>query len=57
MLTRILAALAAVLVLAAPKTALAADDAVAGAILGAITGAAIATGAVVPSERREPLQE
>src|SRR5258707_212663 len=34
-----------------------ADDAVAGAIVGAITGAAIATGAVVPYERREPLRE
>src|SRR5258705_3160816 len=28
-----------------------------GAIVGAITGAAIATGAVVPYERREPLRE
>jgi hypothetical protein len=57
MLTRIFVAFAAVLVLAAPKTALAADDAIAGAIVGAITGAAIATGAVVPYERREPLRE
>ena len=57
MLTRIFVAFAAVLVLAAPKPALAADDAIAGAVLGAITGAAIATGAVVPYERREPLRE
>ena len=34
-----------------------AEDPVAGAILGAITGAAIATGAVVPYEHREPLRE
>jgi hypothetical protein len=32
-------------------------DPVAGAIVGAITGAAIATGAVVPYEQREPLHE
>src|SRR4030081_2621725 len=57
MLTRISAAFVAVLVLAAPKAALADDDAIAGAIVGAITGAAIATGAVVPYERREPLRE
>ena len=56
MLTRIFAALIAVLALAAPRAALA-EDAVAGAIVGAITGAAIATGAVVPYERREPLRE
>src|SRR3982074_2948570 len=56
MLTRIFAALIAVLALAAPRAALA-DDAIAGAIVGAITGAAIATGAVVPYERREPLRE
>ena len=56
MLTRIFAALIAVLALAAPRAALA-DDAVAGAIIGAITGAAIATGAVVPYEHREPLRE
>jgi hypothetical protein len=56
MLTRIFAASIAVLALAAPRAALA-DDAVAGAIVGAITGAAIATGAVVPYERREPLRE
>jgi hypothetical protein len=56
MLTRIFAALIAVLALAAPRTALA-DDTVAGAIVGAITGAAISTGTVVPYERREPLRE
>src|SRR3977135_3200430 len=56
MLTRIFAALIAVLALAAPRAALA-DDAVAGAIIGAITGAAIATGAIVPYEHREPLRE
>jgi hypothetical protein len=56
MLTRIFAASIAVLALAAPSAALA-EDAVAGAIVGAITGAAIATGAVVPYERREPLRE
>jgi hypothetical protein len=56
MLTRIFAALIAVQALAAPRAALA-DDAVAGAIVGAITGAAIATGTVVPYERREPLRE
>ena len=56
MLTRIFAASIAVLALAAPRAALA-DDAIAGAIVGAITGAAIATGAVVPYERREPLRE
>ena len=54
MLIRI--ALIAVLALAAPRAALA-EDAVAGSIVGAITGAAIATGAVVPYERREPLRE
>ena len=57
MLNRIFVALiAAPLALAAPRVA-SADDAVAGAILGAITGAAIATGAVIPYERREPLRE
>src|SRR5712672_482881 len=56
MLTRIFAALIAVLALAAPRAALA-EDAVAGAIVAAIAGAAIATGAVVPYERREPLRE
>src|ERR1700738_4725788 len=56
MLTRIFAASIAVLALASPGAALA-EDAVAGAIVGAITGAAIATGAVVPYERREPLRE
>jgi hypothetical protein len=33
-----------------------AQDPVAGAIAGAITGAAIATGAIVPYEHREPLR-
>src|SRR5260370_33490685 len=56
MLTRIYAALVAVQALAARRAALD-DDAVAGAIVGAITGAAIATGTVVPYERREPLRE
>jgi hypothetical protein len=56
MLTRIFAASIAVLALATPSAALA-EDAVAGAIVGAITGAAIATGAVIPYERREPLRE
>ena len=56
MLTRIFAALIALLALATPRAAVA-EDAVAGAIVGAITGAAIATGAVVPYERREPLRE
>src|SRR5260370_1566001 len=56
MLTRIVAALIAVLGLAAPRAALA-DDAVVGAVVGAITGAAVATGTVVPYERREPLRE
>jgi hypothetical protein len=51
-----LSAIGRLLVLAAPKAALA-DDAIAGAIVGAITGAAIATGAVVAYERREPLRE
>ncbi len=32
-------------------------DVVAGAVAGAIAGAAIATGAMVPYERREPLHE
>jgi len=48
--------LIAALTLTTPRAALA-DDAVAGAIVGAITGAAIATGGVVPYERREPLRE
>ena len=56
MLTRVFAASIAVMALAAPSAALA-EDAVSGAIVGAITGAAIATGAVVPYERREPLRE
>jgi len=34
-----------------------AEDPIGGAIAGAITGAAIATGAVVPYEHREPLRE
>src|SRR6266849_11188213 len=34
-----------------------AEDPIGGAIAGTITGAAIATGAVVPYERREPLRE
>jgi hypothetical protein len=38
-----------------PGTASAQRDPVAGAIAGAIEGAAIATGAVVPYEQREPL--
>jgi len=33
------------------------SDVVAGAVAGAITGAAIATGAVVPYEQRAPLHE
>ena len=55
-MTRIFAALIALLALATPRAALA-EDAVAGAIVGAFTGAAIATGAVAPYERREPLRE
>jgi hypothetical protein len=39
------------------NAALAQSDPVAGAIAGAITGVAIATGAVVPYEQREPLHE
>ncbi len=39
------------------EAAYAQRDPVAGAIAGAITGAAIATGAVVPYEQREPLHE
>jgi hypothetical protein len=56
MLTRIFVAFIAVLALAAPRAA-SADDTVAGAIIGALTGAAIATGTIVPYERREPLRE
>jgi hypothetical protein len=37
--------------------ALAQQDPVAGAVAGAILGAAIATGAIVPYEHREPLRE
>src|SRR3982074_1955614 len=57
MQTQIFAAFVAWLGLAAPKAALADDNAIAGAIVGAITGAAIGTGTVVPYERREPLRE
>jgi hypothetical protein len=39
------------------NAALAQSDVVAGAVAGAITGAAIATGAIVPYEHREPLHE
>jgi hypothetical protein len=39
------------------NAALAQSDVVAGAVAGAIAGAVIATGAVVPYERREPLHE
>ena len=56
MMSRISAITMTLGALALPGTA-SAQDPVAGAIVGAITGAAIATGAVVPYEHREPLRE
>ncbi len=44
-------------VMTASGAALAQQDPVAGAVAGAILGAAIATGAIVPYEHREPLRE
>src|ERR1700682_805244 len=44
-------------VMPASGAALAQQDPVAGAVAGAITGAAIATGVIVPYEHREPLRE
>lgn len=57
MLGRILAVTLAFGGLIASNAAYAQRDPVAGAVAGAITGAAIATGAIVPYEQREPLHE
>ena len=57
MLGRIFAATLAAGLLLTLEAAHAQRDPVAGAIAGAITGAAIATGAIVPYEQREPLHE
>jgi hypothetical protein len=57
MLGRMLAVTLAFGALMTPGVALAQRDPVAGAIAGAIEGAAIATGAIVPYEHREPLRE
>jgi hypothetical protein len=57
MLGRIVAATLVVGGAMTSTAALAQRDPVAGAIAGAIEGAAIATGAVVPYEHREPLRE
>jgi hypothetical protein len=56
MLSRIVAAAIAFAGMTTTNACLA-QDPVAGAIAGAITGAAIATGAIVPYEHREPLRE
>jgi hypothetical protein len=57
MLGRIVAATLVVGGAMTSTAALAQRDPVAGVIAGAIEGAAIATGAVVPYEHREPLRE
>ena len=54
---RILAVTLAFGALMTSSTAFAQQDPVAGAVAGAITGAAIATGVIVPYEHREPLRE
>jgi Protein of unknown function (DUF1236) len=56
MLARIVAATLLVGGVMASSAALAQRDPVAGAIAGAVEGAAIATGVVVPDEQREPLR-
>ena len=55
MLGRVLVVMLAFGGLMSPNAAFAQRDPVAGAVEGAIVGAAIATGAVVPYEQREPL--
>ena len=57
MLGRIVAVTLAVGSLMASQAAFAQRDPVAGAIAGAVEGAAIATGVIVPYEHREPLHE
>jgi hypothetical protein len=57
MLGRVLAVTLAMVATMTSNAALAQRDPVAGAIAGAIEGAAIATGAVVPYEQRAPLRE
>jgi len=57
MLGRVLAMTLAMGATMTSNAALAQRDPVAGAIAGAIEGAAIATGAVVPYEQRAPLRE
>jgi hypothetical protein len=57
MLRRMIAVTLAAGALMTSNAALAQSDVVAGAVAGAITGAAIATGAIVPYEHREPLHE
>ena len=54
---RILAVTLAFGALMTSSAAFAQQDPVAGAVAGAITGAAIATGVIVPYEHREPLRE
>jgi hypothetical protein len=56
MLGRIVAATLLVGGVMTSSAALAQRDPVAGAVAGAIEGAAIATGAIVPYEQREPLR-
>jgi Protein of unknown function (DUF1236) len=57
MLRRMVAVTLAAGSLMTTSAAFAQSDVVAGAVAGAITGAAIATGAIVPYEHREPLRE
>ena len=57
MLRRMVAVTLAAGSLMMTSAAFAQSDVVAGAVAGAITGAAIATGAIVPYEHREPLHE
>src|ERR1700681_2755080 len=57
MLRRMVAVTLAAGSLMTTSAAFAQSDVVAGSVAGAITGAAIATGAIVPYEHREPLQE
>jgi hypothetical protein len=57
MLGRILGVTLAFSGLMTSGAAFAQRDPVAGAVAGAITGAAIVTGAIVPDEHREPLRE
>lgn len=57
MLGRILAVTLIAGAAMASNAALAQNDTAAGAVAGAIVGAAIATGVIVPHEHREPLRE